>query len=258
MITLDAYLPQGALCAADRVLAASLADNGALWWAGSGLVADATGAVTGWRADPFGPVAVPTTPNTGNGQIGEAGDLTGLLCRDGMHCGLVAQDVTPDAGRMTLAARYLPPWGAEAKTILTLNTGGEAKKREGENYLYLSEGEGRITVKDDAGLIEAYLPAPSQDAPRLVLVTLMGARLSVALLGGPEVTATAPGPVLSGKGHLFIGCRNQRPGLTKTLGGALIADIWAWPGRALLGGDTPEERAALLAMRRFWLWADDA
>lgn len=256
MIWLDDSLPPGALCAARGVLAADLSESGALWWAGSGLVADATGTVTGWRSDPLGALAVPTEPNTGNGQIGEAGDLTGLLCRDGLHCGLVAMDVVPDAGHVTLAARYLPPWGAEAKTILTLNTGGGAKKREGENYLYLSEAEGRITVKDDTGLVEAHLPAPSQDAPRLVLLSMAGTRLSVALLGGPEVTATASGPVLSGMGHLFIGCRNQRPGLTKTLGGALISDIWAWPGRALLGGDAPEERAALLAMRRFWLWSE--
>jgi hypothetical protein len=214
--------------------------------------------VTGWRATPKAALALPTLPNTGNGQIGEAGDLIGLLCRDGLHCGLVAQDVAPDAGSITLAARYLPPWGAEAKTILTLNTGGGAKKLEGENYIYLSEAEGRITVKDDAGLIEAHLPAPSQDAPRLVLVTLMGARLSVAILGGPEITATAPGPVLSGMGHLFIGCRNQRPGLTKTLGGALIADIWLWPGRALLGSDRAEDRASRLALERFWLWTEGA
>jgi len=258
MITLDAYLPQGALCEADAALAAALAHDGALWWPGSGLVTDGLGNVTGWQAQGTAPLALPTDPNTGNGRIGEAGDLIGLQCRAGLHCGMVAQDVTTDAGHLTLAARYLPPWGAEAKTIVTLNTGGGAKKTEGENYLYLSEAEGQITVKDDAGRIEAHLPAPSQDAPRLVMVTLVGARLSVALLGGPEITATAPGPILSGMGHLFIGCRNQRPGLTKTLGGALITDVWLWPGRALVGSDRAEDRASRLALERFWLWTEGA
>lgn len=258
MITLDDSLPPGALCAADGPLAATLAADGALWWSGAGIVTDQAGTVTGWQATLQGATALPTDPNTGNGQMGEAGDLTGLMCREGVHCGLVAQDVAPDAGCVTLAARYLPPWGAEAKTIATLNTGGGAKRVEGENYLYLSEAEGRITVKDNAGLIEAQLVAPTEDAPRLVMVTLAGQKLRVALLGGPEVTATASAPVLAGMGHLFIGCRNQRPGLTKTLGAALIADIWLWPDRAILGSDRPADRATLLAMRRFWLWADDA
>jgi hypothetical protein len=259
MITLDDHLPPGALCDAEGALAAALADDGAIWWAGSGLIADATGAVTGWRAGAGGPVAVPTAPNNGHGQIGEAGDLTGLLCRDGVHCGLVAQDVAPDAGRVTLAARYLPPWGgAEAKTIVTLNTNGGAKKTEGGNYLYLSEAEGQITVKDDAGGIALHLPAPAQDGPRLVLVSLDSARLAVAVMGGQRHRGDAQSPILSGMGHLFVGCRNQRPGLTKTLGAALICDVWLWPGRTLLGSDRAEDRASCLALERFWLWSEGA
>lgn len=258
MILLDDNLPPGALCAAEGALAAALADSGAIWWAGGALIADATGAAIGWPAADGGPTAHPTDPNTGNGQIGAAGDLAGLQCRDGVHCGLVAQDVAPNAGRVTLALRYLPPWLGEAKTLVTLNTSGGAKKSAADNYLYLSEAEGHLIAKDDAGLVAAHIPVTAQDAPRLAIVTLDGAGLSLAVLGGGATSATASGPVLSGMGHLFIGCRNQRSGLTKTLGGALIADIWLWPGRALLGSDRPEDRAALLAMRRFWLWAEGA
>ncbi len=137
-----------------------LTETQALWWTGADLTADRTGAVTAWPDRLTARVARPTTPNTGNGLISEAGDLAGLQCRDGLHCGLVAEDVAQDAATVTLAARYLPPYGEDAKTILTFNTGGGAKKSASENYLFLSETDGSLTVKDDKGLIDLTLPAP--------------------------------------------------------------------------------------------------
>ncbi len=258
MLELPDRLPPGALCDGTvGLLTESLAEAGALWWHGPDLSTDATGAVTLWPDRIAGRTARPTAPNTGNGLTGSAGDLDGLQCRDGLHCGMVAETVAPDATTTSFAARYLPPWGEEAKTILTLNTGGGAKKTPDENYLFLSEAEGLLTVKDDKGLVDLTLPAPAPDLTRLVLVSLDRDRLAVEIMGGPQATAQARAPVLSGPGALFIGCRNHRPGLTKTLGGALIGDVWLWPGRALLLSDAPADRAALKALRRFLLWSDD-
>ncbi len=174
---------------------------------------------------------------------------------------MIVEDVARDAATVTLAARYLPPYGEDAKTVVTFNTGGAAKKAAHDNYLFLSEAEGFLTVKDDKGLIEAVLPAPLGDAPRLVMLSLAGDRLAVSVLGGASpatsTQARARAHVLSGPANLFIGCRNQRSGLTKTLGGALIADVWLWPGRALFGSDAATDRAALVALQRFALWADE-
>ena len=259
MLELPDRLPPGALCdGADAALANDLATTGAHWWTGADLTTDSTGAVTGWAARMGARTAQPTEPNTGNALIGEAGDMTGLQCRDGLHCGLVIEDVTAAAGTVTLAARYLPPFGEDAKTVLTFNTGGAAKKTPGENYLFLSEAEGTITVKDDKGLVEATRPAPPADAPRLVILTLAGDRLAIEVLGHDRTEVQARAPVLTGPASLFIGCRNHRSGITKTLGGALIADVWLWPGRALLVPADDTDRAALAALRRFWLWIGDA
>lgn len=259
MLDLPDRLPPGALCdAGEDLLAEAMTAARALWWTGADLTADKTGAVTAWPDRITGRSARPTAPNTGNGLIGDAGDLSGLQCRDGVHCGMVAEDVAQDAATMTLAARYLPPWGEDAKTILTFNTGGGAKKSASENYLFLSEAEGTLTVKDDKGLVDLTLPAPGADLPRLILVSLDRDRLAVEVIGGAKAEAQARAPVLTGPGHLFFGCRNQRPGLTKTLGGALIADVWLWPGRALLLSDEPSDSKALMALRRFLLWADGA
>jgi hypothetical protein len=259
MLELPNRLPPGALCdGADAALTQDLATTGAHWWDGTGLTADATGAVTGWAARMGARPAQPTEPNTGNALIGAAGDIAGLQCRDGQHCGLVVEDVTTSAATVTFAARYLPPFGEDAKTVLTFNTGGAAKKTQGENYLFLSEAEGTITVKDDKGLVEATLPAPASDSPRLVIASLAGDRLAVEVLGHDRTEVQARAPVLTGPASLFIGCRNHRSGLTKTLGGALISDVWLWPARALLLPTDDTDRAALTAMRRFWLWTGDA
>jgi hypothetical protein len=168
----------------------------------------------------------------------------------------VAEDVVASAGTVSLAARYLPGWGEDARTVLTLNTGGGTRKGEDENYLYLSEAGGVITVKDDRGLVAADLPAPEAGLPRLIILSLQGARLAVAVDGGGAAQVTGQAPVLSGGASLFIGCRNQRPKLLKTLGGALIADVWLWPGRALLLSGAAEDAAIMMALRRFRLWAE--
>ncbi|PWK59622.1 hypothetical protein [Roseicyclus mahoneyensis] len=259
MLELPDHLPPGALCdgGAD-LLAETLAGMGAHWWAGADLSTDATGAVTGWADRLGGTLARPTGPSTGNGLTGAAGDLVGLQCRDGLHCGLMAGKVTKDATSATLAARYLPPWGEDAKTVMAFNSGGVAKRSEFENCLFLSETAGVVTVKDDKGLVDLTFPAPDADLPRVILVSLSGDRLAIEVVGEAKAEAQASAPVLFGPANLFIGCRNQRAGLTKTLGGALIADVWLWPGRALLMSDAPADRAALMALRRFVLWSDDA
>lgn len=262
MLELDHDLPPGALCdrAADA-LHAALADLPALWWHGdeAAFATDPkTRAIAAWRPRMGRPDAVPTAPNTGNALIGDAGDLTGLQCRAGVHSGLVADAAVDDAATATLALRYLPPHDDAALTLLTLNTGGAARKSDGENYLFLSESDGILTVKDDAGLVELTLPLPAPDQPRMVIVSLAGDRLAATVQGGASVTAMARAPVLSGAASLFFGCRNHRPGLLKTLGGALIADVWAFPGRALLLSDLPEDTATLTALNRYALWAGDS
>lgn len=250
MLELDANLPQGALCGAHPgALASALKD--AHWWHGSAAQMEqnpGTGAVSLWRAYDGGPPAEPTVPNTGNGQIGEVDDLFGLQCRAGIHCGLVAEDAAPEATTATVAVRFYIPPGEDARTLFALNA-----TRAG-NYVFLSETAGVLTAKDDNGLAEVTLPCPDRDAPRMAVVSLHGDRLALSL-GSNRVDAQAKAGLLSGPASLFIGCRNQRPRLLKTLGSALILDVWLFPGRALLHSDAAADKIALSALKRHHLWA---
>jgi hypothetical protein len=251
MLVLDLDLPPGALCGGEAA-AADAAFAEALWWHGhpDSMETDpATGAVTLWRSEGSGPPARPTEPNTGHGLLGEIGGLSGLQCRAGTHCGLVAEDATQAAGTSTLAIRFYTAPGEDARTLLTLNA------EKSGNYLFLSETGGTLTVKDDSDLVELSLPCPPLDAPQLLVVSLDGDRLA-ASLGDRRAEAQARGPVLNGPASLYVGCRNQRPKLFKTLGGALILDVWLFPGRALLLSDAATDRAALAALHRHHLWAE--
>ncbi|MBY6201110.1 hypothetical protein KUV65_07055 [Maritalea mobilis] len=259
---LDTPLPPGALCDDTAgVLAPAFADTRTLWWHGAeaDMATDKTGAVTHWHPRSGEITMRPTKPNEGNGTLGFAGDLTGLQCRHGAQSGLFADRAIPgDAATATIAIRWYVAEGDDARTLFTLNTAVHAAEEGGGNYLFLSADASTLTAKDDANTVETSLPLPTSDAPRMAIVSLHAGRMALQLLGADRVEARSPTPILTGPASLFLGCRNQRPRLVKTLGGALILDAWLWPGRALLHSDTDEDRALLTALHRYRLWSEDA
>lgn len=245
MLEIDDTLPDGVLCAATPA-AADPSLQQAFWWHGSpkAMETDAkTGAVTCWKSHNTGPAAVPTEPNTSNGQIGEAGDLFGLQCKAQTHCGMVAEAVTPDATTATIAARFFTPPGEDARTVFTLNTG--------DNYIFLSETDGVLTAKDDNDLVSVETALPPSDSPRMVIVSILGDQLALSV-GPTRVDGKSSAGILNGEAALFIGCRNQRPRILKTLGSSLILDVIFFPGRALLHEPASPE---LRALKRHHLWA---
>lgn len=240
-IDLDEPVPAGVLCDDPASgLEESLAGSGAVWWQGASVSA------SGWSPRLGDIEALPTDPNTGDMLQGEHRGQTGLQCQTGIHCGFVADNALADASTATLAVRWVTDPGAEARTLLTLNTGGAARKGPDENYLFLSETEGKLTAQDDAGTIALNLPCPPQNALRLAVVELNKDHVTL-ILGDTKTEGQAIAPILHGPGNLFIAARNHRPKLLKTLGAALILDVFLWPG--VVPPDT------LTALRRYHLWA---
>lgn len=250
MLTLDTALPPGALCDAHPDAVAPALQN-AHWWHGAPAYMEqdpTTGALSLWRAHTHSPPAEPTEPNNGNGQIGEVDTLYGLQCRAGVHCGVVAKDAAANAQTATVAIRFYTLPGTEARTLFTLNAA------QADNYLFLSHADGTLTLKDDQNRAETHLPCPDHDAPHLAIASLHGDRLALSLNANHAHTH-ARDTILTGPASLFIGCRNHRPRLLKTLGSALILDVFLFPGRALLHSDASADKAALQALRRHHFWA---
>ena len=216
MFELPDPLPPGALTAAHPDASPM---PGATWWHGHPAAWDVdpqTGALALWRAHKSGPPLEPTGPNQNNGQPGELDTLQGLQLRERVHCGMVAENAVI-AASFTVAIRYYVTPGSAARTLFTVNTP--------DNYLFLSDTGGTLIAKDDRGRIAATLPSPETEAPKLAIVTLNGTQLTLTL-DDKTTRAKAIDQILDGTGSLFIGCRNNRPRLLKTLGSALILDVW--------------------------------
>lgn len=259
MLELDQDLPAGALLDSARAeFRATLATSSVLWFEG---VEDAfqidpkTSAVEAWNSTDKSRSAFPTEPNEGNGLLAEAGDIIGLQCKPTKHCGLVASNITSNASRFTMAVIYLPPETGGARTLLTVNTGYNGGPSDEANYLFLSDGADEFTVKDTTGAVEITAPVTSkQNAPRMAIVTLSGHQLSLAENLNAPMTVQGTDPGMAAGADLFIGCRSQRKGLQKTLGGAIILDVIFWPDHALLAPRTEDELAHYTALKRYFLW----
>lgn len=259
MIETDAALPPGALVGRARdALRETLGGSNCLWYqgqAGNFETDPKTGAVALWHPSTGGIEAVPTEPNEGNALVSEAGDLSGLHCRTGKHCGLVAPGAMGNAAHFSMAVIYLPPEEGEARTLLTVNTGYGGGDDKAANYLFLSDGGDMFTVKDTKGAIELTAPATaSRGQPRLAIVTLSGDALAFQENRGPLTRVTGADPGMHAQADLFIGCRSHRRGLQKTLGGAIILDVLLWPEHTLLLPRGPEDIAQHAALQRYFLW----
>lgn len=262
MIELPQTLPAGALIAPDLdALHQTLAAAGGMWLSGAEahFRFDEDGRLRDWRAR-LAPqpeaYALPVAPNEGNGDLAYLGDLTGLALKAETHCGMVVDHAVPDGARFSMAVIYLPDPKDQSRTLLTMNTGKEGGKEGGGNYLFLSDTGGEITVKDTRGAVTLTAPIHGGlDAPRMAIVTLWGRQLALSLGASPAVSmVTGEDPQMGGPADLFIGCRSHRKGLHKTLGGAVILDVFCLPDIDLLLAPDARGAGIARALRQHFLW----
>lgn len=273
MIESPSELPAGAVLGQARTdLRAALAGSSAIWLEGlpdrfrdaAGAKAEPGAVIATWQASQGGTVdgslyAEAAVPNEGNGLVQAVGEHgAGLRCIPETNCGLILQSAMENAGHGSLAVIYHPDPGGESRTLLTLNTGYHGRDAKRANYLFLSESGGYLTVKDTKGAIGMTVPVAQGDTdpqtPRLILMTLSKDRLAIAQELGPVETVTGADPGMHRRADLFIGCRSNRRGLKKTLGGALIRDVLIWPDHRLLLPKTEADRAMHRAIQRYFLW----
>ena len=259
MLTLDDDLPDGALVGSERArFAANLAATGAYWFRGDWDafdVDDASGAIREWHSTGRQTSAKPADPNEGNGLLAEVGQYAGLRCTEGVNCGLVVPRITDSAGTFSMAVIYQPDRENPSKTLLTLNTGYSGGTDAESNYLFLSDAGDFFTVKDVRGAVEITAPVTSNpQGLRMAVVTLAGDTLALAENLSPPVVMQGADAGMRTAADLFIGCRSHRSGLKKTLGGATVLEVLFWPKHALLTPRTPEDHAAYLDLKRYFLW----
>lgn len=247
MLTLSQTLPPGALIGGEgAVLTKALGrSGGARFIAREEDLLRQDGKITGWR-EARGAVELATTePNAGQSRF-DPGPPGALLFEDGKHCGFVLSAYAPKVSPFTAAIIYRS--AGAAKTLLSVSTG------QSNNLIFLSEGEGRLLLKDRESTVEVSLPlSGSPDQARMAVIGFDGRGLSLEC-GGRKAEARGALPGLAHPADLFIGCRSNRPGLLKMLGTSRLHEVMFWPDRALLGSSEAESVAALAALNRYFRW----
>ena len=251
MLELGFSVPNGALVGREaQDLARTLTSMEAIWFsAQTDRVVEKDGRITGWRSHQDAgdeKLALTTVPNEGDSKF-TAGPPPAMLFTKGVHCGFSLANAMPTAENFTFAVIYSAD-EAEARSLVALDTG------QANNMMFLSDAEGVFVVKDRANGVSVSMPAPRTPAvARLVVVSFNGRELSLAT-GGQLVQARGKAVLMDRPADLFIGCRSQRAGLTRTLGSSAIHDVILWPNRALLSSHDPADEAALAALNRYHHW----
>ena len=251
MIQLPQPLPDGVLLGHENEdLRLALAATGAHWLAPRpGLHMGKSGAITGWSMKAGGDTALPAAANSGQSAIALHRDHPALALQTEVNGGFVVHEVAANAARFTLAVIYAAPH-ADARTLASLRIG----PAETANLLFLSHADGVLTAKDRSGGVAVDLPLPArQDHFRLVIASWDRTRL---ILQTGAAQAESRGRIVGAEGpvDLFIGCRGHRKGLTKTLGNALIGDVFFWPDCSLLAPRDAADQAQLAALHSYVRW----
>lgn len=247
MLLLTQSLPPGALIGGEgRLLDKALArTSGARFTAREADVIRTGDRITGWREASGAVMAATATPNAGNSRF-DPGPPAAFRLDTGVHCGFFLAEFAPLVDRFTAAVLYTSD--GEARTLCSVSTG------QSNNLIFLSESEGRLTAKDRQGTVEVVLDLPPGPArPRLAVLCYTG-RALILRLDGRSARAEGVVPAMAHPGDFFIGCRSNRPGLTKTLGASRLHEVLFWPDRALLGSAGPDDSAALAVLDRYRCW----
>lgn len=247
-------LPAGALLGPERdALLAALVGQGASWFTAlpNSVETESEGKkswVTGWSSITSEANAIPTRPNDRGGRFDPEGSNPAMCFRAGQHCGYSVDGIAPTAEQFTVAVIYQ----SEDQDGRTLFSVAGADK---SNMLFANESSGALAVLDREGSLRLKCDAPPIGSRYgLLVVSYESGKLRVSVNGGPPEETNGKVPGLEGAAELFIGCRNHRSGLAKTLGTSRISDVYFWPEMALLRpADMPLD-PVLTMLEDFWRW----
>jgi len=251
MIILPDTLPEGALLGQEsQALEQALGQVGGHWFAPRpALQRGAPGAITGWAMKAGGQSAVTAAANAGQSALCTHLGHPALALQTEVNGGFVAHEVATDAACFTLALVYAAPQ-AEARTLASLRIG----PADTANLFFISHADGVLTAKDRGGGVAVDMPLPArQPGFRLVIASWDRGRL-ILQTGGIRVESRGKIDGAEGPVDLFIGCRGHRKGLAKTLGNALIGDVFFWPDRSLLSPRDPVDQTQMAALSSYVRW----
>ena len=202
--------------------------------------------VSGWTCCTSEVRAEPSRPNKRAGQFDASCSIPAICFRAQTHCGYSA--TVESAQRFSISVLYRSK-NRDARTLFSI--AGKDKS----NILFANENAGRLSVTDRSGTVKIECDAPPESNRHVLLVvSYEPGKLRMRLNDDPVQEAMGHVPGLEGTAELFIGCRNHRPGLAKTLGESRISDLIYWPDRMILGPKDGQSDPDLALLCDFWRW----
>lgn len=185
-------------------------------------------------------------PNKNNSVYSPAGASRGLVFQEGTNCGFAIPYSTELAGSFSFATRMMSE-SNNARTLLTMNP------EKTDNYLFLNQIDGIITFKDQKNTVEMEAPAGTgMGRPCLIIAGQSEGSLYLRVNTGPILRSLETTKLdFEAPGNLFVGCRSDRRGITKTLGDFRMRDIFFWPDKNVLEPDYSE---TLNAIDEYIMW----
>lgn len=255
MLSFDGNLPPTSLVGNEEARLYRLMRDHEFHWfrAGSDFVSLEEGRngtfVSTWCSQAGDMVAKPSAPNIQNGRFTSASPWGEMTFQAKTHCGYSVNPIASTAERFSLAVIYRSR-NCDGRTLCSI------AGKSHNNFIFANEFQGRMAIIDRAGTIG--LTFQSVDTMRrsgLLVFSFDAGCMRASLNGGAVREAQGDVPSMGGMAELFIGCRNHRKKLAKTLGDLWISDLMYWPDKAIVPAENAETTAEILALNELWKWA---
>ena len=205
--------------------------------------------VSTWCSQAGDMVAKPSGPNIQNGRFTSVSPWGEMMFQAEMNCGYSVNPIASTAQRFSLAVIYRSR-NCDGRTLCSI------AGKSHDNFIFANEFQGTLSIVDRAGTIGLnFLTGDTMRRSGLLVFSFDSGCLRASYNGGVVQEALGDVPSMGGLAELFIGCRNHRKKLAKTLGNLWISDLMYWPDRAILAAEGAEITAEISAVNEFWRWA---
>jgi hypothetical protein len=205
--------------------------------------------VSSWDSLSGDMVAKPSAPNIQSGQFASGSPWGEMVFQAEKNCGYSVNPIAPTAERFSVAVIYRSR-NCDGRTLCSISG------KSHDNFIFANEFKGKLSIVDRAGTIALnFQSVDTMHRPSLLVFSFDAGCMRATLNGGAVKEALGDVPSMGGIAELFIGCRNHRKKLAKTLGDLWISDLIYWPGKAIVPAEREQMTAEISAVNEFWRWA---
>ena len=236
MITLDITLPRGALLP-KRLPSSFKMEHPVIWF--SPEPSDFNDRI--WSSKTDETVARPAKPNKSAADLGSAFGRAMLFSEAQSNCGFAIEKLEQQSS--TFSGAILFSSEGNAATLLSLHQNGA------EGYFFISEDDGHIRAAYQGHDASIICPSPPEGQLNALLFCISGGRITLALNSNEPRSDTLPLSFKNEPLDIFLLCRSDRSGITKTLGEAGLADVFLWPDADIFSSTYDHDRNWLLSQQ---------